>query len=440
MGKGSIIDHAWANRSSAPLVLSYDIQTPYALVKGHRLVHLTLDMSHATTQHLCFRNVGAPLDLYEVEVSIPVPREVSQEVRGALLKDDVNASWQSWSVGAEHILLEQARLQTYPEASLRSGRGRAQRVQRVVCPRAQDGGATTLQERRLLRGLRRAVEVGKAAPGHRRDRAWAAIGNDLSCIPSQHRSRFEELLGKGASNEHAARMVTLFEAQLAHLRVQHDRERLAQWRLRMRQSTLHAHKWLKQKPPQHTLVMQDGDSRTIDAHRQLAILSDYWFQIYHAHRDEEPSLHELLQNYGPHIRTHHYDVPVLTAEHLIDTLASTPCTTAGPDGWSLVELKFLSRCCPELFHLLAAIFNHIEQKGQWPEPLLVGETALLPKLESEELRADALRPITVLSAIYRLWSRARWLHLKDGWVHHWLGSGVFGYTKGKGPGPVSIWN
>ncbi|KAJ9434934.1 Retrovirus-related Pol polyprotein from type-1 retrotransposable element R2, partial [Diplonema papillatum] len=93
----------------------------------------------------------------------------------------------------------------------------------------------------------------------------------------------------------------------------------------------------------------------------------------------------------------------------------------GVDGWSTAELKKLPL---PLLNALAEVFNAIEATGTWPNALLEAAVTLIPK--DETLDPLALRPITVTSAVYRLWASTR---LRDvvQWQEGWIADSQHGF-------------
>ena len=84
--------------------------------------------------------------------------------------------------------------------------------------------------------------------------------------------------------------------------------------------------------------------------------------------------------------------------------AKTPKRSArGACGFSVKELQSIPIW---LLLVLFKIFDCIERCGTWPQQWVFAFTVLLPKTESPEHAMD-LRPITVLSRVYRQWSRYR---------------------------------
>ena len=64
--------------------------------------------------------------------------------------------------------------------------------------------------------------------------------------------------------------------------------------------------------------------------------------------------------------------------------------------------------------------NFVEAIGYWPESVLISLIALIPKgAASEEVTATDLRPISVMSLIYRLWASTRF-RLCMKWQEEWI--------------------
>ena len=82
--------------------------------------------------------------------------------------------------------------------------------------------------------------------------------------------------------------------------------------------------------------------------------------------------------------------------------STTPTHSArGACGFTVTEMRALPKwCILQLFSLLTLI----EQNAQWPKFWLFAFTIMLPKTCTPESPLD-LRPITILSRVYRQWSR-----------------------------------
>lgn len=82
----------------------------------------------------------------------------------------------------------------------------------------------------------------------------------------------------------------------------------------------------------------------------------------------------------------------------------------GACGFSVREL----RCIPSwLLLLLFSVFQTIESTGVWPQIWVLAFTILLPKTDNPSNALD-LRPITILSRVYRLWSRYKAIAIISG--------------------------
>lgn len=91
--------------------------------------------------------------------------------------------------------------------------------------------------------------------------------------------------------------------------------------------------------------------------------------------------------------------------------AKTPLRSArGSCGFTVRELKNIPIW---LLMVLFNIFRCVEHHGTWPQVWVMAFTVLLPKSDNPS-NALELRPITILSRVYRLWSRYRAISLISG--------------------------
>ncbi|CAE8623234.1 unnamed protein product [Polarella glacialis] len=99
----------------------------------------------------------------------------------------------------------------------------------------------------------------------------------------------------------------------------------------------------------------------------------------------------------------------------------------GMDGWNVGELKLLPA---PLLDLLAEMFNGIERSGKWPRPLECAMVSLISKGAGCE--PNDLRPITVMSVVYRVWAIRRLQNLRT-WQEKWASEAQFAYRSGRSP-------
>lgn len=85
----------------------------------------------------------------------------------------------------------------------------------------------------------------------------------------------------------------------------------------------------------------------------------------------------------------------------------------GSCKFSTIELQCIPDC---LLNMLVDIFRAIEAGHKWPEQWMTAFVIFLPKVE-EACRPEDLRPITVISKLYRLWARMHALQVIK-WASH----------------------
>ena len=118
---------------------------------------------------------------------------------------------------------------------------------------------------------------------------------------------------------------------------------------------------------------------------------------------------EWLHLQAPAGHVHEYQVPAITGEMLTETIAKKSKATApGQDSWHLDELAALP---PEALCDLARLLNRCEIEQKLPAAMTHAWVALLPKSE-DATPPLAVRPISVLTAGYRVWASMRATHLQ----------------------------
>eukprot|EP01063_Lacrimia_lanifica_P041963 TRINITY_DN992_c0_g2_i1.p1 TRINITY_DN992_c0_g2~~TRINITY_DN992_c0_g2_i1.p1 ORF type:complete len:1334 (+),score=139.36 TRINITY_DN992_c0_g2_i1:87-4088(+) len=145
-------------------------------------------------------------------------------------------------------------------------------------------------------------------------------------------------------------------------------------------------------------------------------------------RRPEPDWSAFAESFGDYIpRLVPASLPALTAAELRTTLTKMRGSAApGADGWWVRELSRLGE--PHLEEL-AQLLNQVEVSGRWPDQLLQGLISMVPKESFDGRDLMKLRPITVTSAVYRLWARCRCSHLQP-WMARWAPSLMHGGRPG----------
>lgn len=97
----------------------------------------------------------------------------------------------------------------------------------------------------------------------------------------------------------------------------------------------------------------------------------------------------------------------------------------GSCGFSVQELKLIPDA---LLQPLFELFHAIEDGHSWPEALVFAMVMCLPKVEGP-CTALQIRPITVLSRLYRCWARYRSFEIAE-WLSSKLPPTLAGGVKG----------
>eukprot|EP00971_Amphidinium_carterae_P034117 671651-Amphidinium_carterae.2 len=161
--------------------------------------------------------------------------------------------------------------------------------------------------------------------------------------------------------------------------------------------------------PDVCVILEDGTS-TYHPQKVLARASSAWSR-FTAQQQQEVTDTWHARYVAPLVPTDTVpSMPQLTGESLLAVVKNMKARTSpGPDSWRVAELRALPLSA---WTELAAILNEAESTGRWPQSLLDGVTTLIPKDEAAQPPLK-LRPIIVLSCIYRCWASHRVQDLSD---------------------------
>lgn len=107
---------------------------------------------------------------------------------------------------------------------------------------------------------------------------------------------------------------------------------------------------------------------------------------------------------------------------------------ASLDGWRPAEVKDLPL---HAFTLLAALFDAVDEDHPWPAGLLKAKSMWLLKPSSLPQEPTSMRIITIASAIYRLWAKAR-LEQAQPWIESQRDSSYFSAFRGRGAADAAM--
>ena len=138
---------------------------------------------------------------------------------------------------------------------------------------------------------------------------------------------------------------------------------------------------------------------TADPSIIFQVVTEFWLGFWKRdadlNEDELENLLDATENVPP------FD-PTVTNQEVDNAIAKLSIHKArGPDSWSNGDLKNMP---PKIREALCQLFNLINSTGKWPKPLLQATVALLSKTNGSFV-IENTRPITILSVIFRLWSK-----------------------------------
>ena len=149
------------------------------------------------------------------------------------------------------------------------------------------------------------------------------------------------------------------------------------------------------------------------------ILQKAWDPIFRIYKNQQaPSFAPFLAEYGKWIETHPMECKPLKGADLEKVLKKKTSRACGIDGWRYEELRNLPT---NLLDAWASFLNLVEETGTWPDALLAALVTMIPKDPNNTSDPLQQRPITVTSAVYRLWACARLedvLKWQERWIHH----------------------
>ena len=224
-----------------------------------------------------------------------------------------------------------------------------------------------------------------------------------------------------------SRAANLLQAEVRACKV----ARLKAWKTAMTTSTKARYRWLRDGTRLHhsRCIRSDAGELLTDPEGQHAALLQAWTTGYHRHRRLTEGDAPFLAEYASDLETLRASacecaLPALTGEMLQEQLRRMAPSSPGVDGWWPIELKALGL---DALNALAALLRGCESTGALPAAWRCAVTTLLTKSPRNDFRTStamviedplAQRPITVLSATYRLWSSVRFHHMAT-WISSW---------------------
>ena len=422
-GKGARIDWALVNATAATTMRSFGVVEGVQAAEHDRHMALTLGMAMPVGS----QTWSMPKKVGSQKICLKPPYGYEDtscrrdaRIGTALQAGHLEKAYSLWCRNAE------AALATIPctDNSTEGGHGRGKvRLRRVsTYPPEQQAAAAPLDSRQLAKALRRAQELmAMEVFGHRAAATKSNItGMKLRMTAdgdAAMRTFTDSVLGRDA----AAKLVKALEHECVVSQRRDKAERIKAWKRRLQASEKEAFRYVKKGSPQvdKAMKLRDG-SYTACKNRQLQAILDEWTPIFHKYKVRKPRVEDFVATFKPVMKSSVMQCEALTGEQLAEAARRTKPCAAGLDSWRPAALTALAHWCPSIYDDLARILNYVEDTGEWPGDLEKAYTSLIPKTEdASEVGPLDFRPITVLSAIYRLWAKVRFadaLKWQEGWV------------------------
>ncbi|KAJ9440002.1 Retrovirus-related Pol polyprotein from type-2 retrotransposable element R2DM [Diplonema papillatum] len=455
---GTRIDMVFANAAAVGAVRQVTVtRVPGVPTHSAVVVDLNLQRLQATTGTVVRpAPIPAGSSMLSVEERGVLCAKMMEPTRArhmeAAAREDVEAMWQLSAQPAEAYLLEAA-----PELPGPSGKfvGRAlttkPRLRRVTAPaNPLDGGAVNAHQQATSKLIRQieAIErdsadvTGLKAQLVRKQRWDKARAGGKKLMADD---AWAEVWGRPSPPVGETMMKMLADLRGSQKKLAHDvkETRINEWRRSMQLAAKVApgriFAWVKQADRRQVeyLARADG-SVTWDAKEMDELLRgpSAWGGVYERHGRKEtpaPKWEAFEKDFRAHIpRANAVELNAITAADLRKTLGTMKKNTApGAEGWRVRELAALP---DEALRRFAELFAVVEKTGKWPESLMRALVSLIPKGEGGSGPMD-LRPISVTSAVYRLWAATRLRMLME-WMLAWVPEGMRGAIPKRGADDV----
>ncbi|CAE7235511.1 unnamed protein product [Symbiodinium sp. CCMP2592] len=227
--------------------------------------------------------------------------------------------------------------------------------------------------------------------------------------------------------EVVTQMCNMLAAEYRRLQTAGDKARLRAWKDRMQSSIRQSHKWVKDECKRSSMLMRTSEgSFTVDRNEQLDHMLTAWKPIFEKFHSRPADCDRFIEQFGPYMRSARMDLEPLSGPFLAEVARETASSAPSLDMWKPGSLAALGHWAPGIYDDLALILDFVETTSRWPRAILRAYTALIPKDSTVADPAPTeFRPITVLSGIYRLWSKARFVTAMK-WQECWVDDSVFG--------------
>ena len=158
------------------------------------------------------------------------------------------------------------------------------------------------------------------------------------------------------------------------------------------------YEWVRQKYQRAPVIVDTGAEMTADVGKIDAAMREHWTGIWESKPRNRPLENALLSTLGAHEEC---AIAPLSADSTSEA-ARKLSGVSGPCGWGAQEI----RACKELYGQLALVYGAWEAAGRLPTCALSADVTMVPK-KNEAIHYTSMRPISVCSALLRLYTTTR---------------------------------
>ena len=340
---------------------------------------------------------------------------------------DVQGLWKAFNTLAESFLCRRASIS---DSKIYSGRGTfpkfiLQPAVAVSRPIAHGGAQATVRER-MLRKLARQIDFFSS----QLPEALGIWPRHLSLLWDKITRRCQILkISLDINGLSTIKANALSEAD--GLARQNELKAVAHWRDKMKidfsSSKRETYKWLSREYGCDQAFLKKVSTLTANASEIDPLVRAIWEPIMSRSPTEDiPSWSDFLHQFQEYIP----DVPSFSLSGLTPDQVRfainrmSRFSAAGLDNGSVSVVQSFP---DPLLEKLCIVFDHIESSASWPDSFVCGYLCLIPKPESDG-SPSSLRPLSILSVLYRAWASIRLSDLMT-WQESWCHSSQSGFRK-----------
>ena len=432
-GTARRLDVVLLNSTAAVSLQKYSVLEDSGL-PSHRPVRVSLNLKafqalfSQLVRPLSFRDLpSCKNDVTAEPLARSCFQEVASEWASAFAAADTEKLFRLFSLFSEKFLCLRASV----SCAKHCGRGHVPKFSKQPArapsrPISCGGQQASFAERRLRKLARQCEELLRQAPSsgawpHHLQSLWFSAHSRAAACGIQ----FSVKLLSQARDE------AIKQADALHNTAEYDA--IARWRNKIQKdfqgSKRATFRWFSRKFKSSQPFVQHEGAYTACPVLTDTLIRAVWEPVFNRKvSDQIPSWEEFLSHFErffPDASPLTFEP--LTAERLRSTLSRmSPFAASGLDCWEVASLKALPDFCLEK---LCTILSLVEDTGRWPSALTFGYFSLIPKPDSDDSPAS-LRPLSILSVVYRTWASCRLSELMR-WQSTWVHDKQFGFCSNR---------